>query len=113
MVGSRFLNCQVLAWMQQNYHVQYPAVWVTKVSKRVLVTGASHGLGRALTFALVQHGHRVVMAARGYCSSSELPVTFGLGAEKTADTLQITWPNGKMQAVKVDQVDQMLKVEQE
>ncbi len=55
----------------------------------------------------------VVMATRSYCSSSELPVTFGLGNEKTVDALQITWPNGEMQAVKVDKVDQLLKVEQE
>ncbi len=56
---------------------------------------------------------RIVMATRSYCSSSELPVTFGLGNEKTVDTLHITWPDGKAQAVKVDKVDQLLKVTQE
>jgi hypothetical protein len=56
---------------------------------------------------------RVVMATRSYMSSSELPVTFGLGKETTVDSLHITWPNGKMQAVKVDKVDQLLKIEQE
>lgn len=56
---------------------------------------------------------RVVMATRSYCSSSELPVTFGLGAEKTVDLLHIRWPDGKMQSVTVDKVDQLLKVEQE
>lgn len=56
---------------------------------------------------------RVVMPARGYCSSSELPVTFGLGEATTVDTLHIRWPDGKMQAVTVDKVDQLLKIKQE
>lgn len=34
------------------------------MSKRVLVTGASHGLGRALAHALAMRGHRLVLAAR-------------------------------------------------
>ncbi len=34
------------------------------MSKRVLVTGASQGLGRALAHALARRGHRVVLVAR-------------------------------------------------
>lgn len=56
---------------------------------------------------------RIVTATRSYCSCSELPVTFGLGTDKSVDTLHITWPDGKTQSVKVDKVDQLLKVEQE
>ncbi len=56
---------------------------------------------------------RVVMSCRSYCSASELPVTFGLGASQAVDGLEIRWPDGKMQAVKVDKVDQLLRIEQE
>ena len=56
---------------------------------------------------------RVVMATRSYCSSSELPVTFGLGAETQVGELEITWPNGKRQTVQVDKVDQNLRVQQQ
>lgn len=56
---------------------------------------------------------RVVMPTRSYCSSSELPVTFGLGTATTVDTLHIRWPDGKLQSVKVDKVDRLLKVTQE
>lgn len=56
---------------------------------------------------------RVVMPARSYCSASELPVTFGLGPNKSIDALEIRWPDGKLQTLKVDRVDQFLSVDQE
>lgn len=56
---------------------------------------------------------RVVMSTRSYCSASELPVTFGLGAFQTVDGLEIRWPDGKMQAVNIDKVDRLIRIEQE
>lgn len=45
---------------------------------------------------------RQVTSTRSYLSSSELPVTFGLGATNRVDSIEITWPGGKHQ--KLDQV---------
>ena len=56
---------------------------------------------------------RVVMSTRSYCSASELPVTFGLGAFQAVDGLEIRWPDGKMQAVNINKVDQLIRIEQE
>ena len=38
-----------------------------------------------------------VMPARGYLSSSELPLTIGLGQNTRIDDAQIIWPDGSRQ----------------
>jgi hypothetical protein len=45
---------------------------------------------------------RQVTSTRSYISSSELPVTFGLGSTNRVDSIEITWPGGKHQ--KLDSV---------
>jgi hypothetical protein len=55
---------------------------------------------------------RQVMAARGYLSQSELPVTFGLGTCDRVDALEITWPGGAKQIVPPPAVDRLMVVEQ-
>ncbi len=45
---------------------------------------------------------RQVTSTRSYLSSSELPVTFGLGSTNRVDSIEITWPGGKHQ--KLDSV---------
>jgi enediyne biosynthesis protein E4 len=40
--------------------------------------------------------HRQLFNAMGYLSSSELPLTFGLGKAKRADRVTITWPSLKV-----------------
>lgn len=55
---------------------------------------------------------RVVMATRGYCSQSELSVTFGLGNESKVDALEIRWPDGSKQSVAVKEVDKQITIEQ-
>lgn len=50
---------------------------------------------------------RWVKTSVSFLSSSELPVTFGLGQATAADRMTVTWPSGKvtiMNAVKADQV---------
>ena len=42
---------------------------------------------------------RQVTSTRSYLSASELPVTFGLGAGRTVDSVEVTWPDGRRQAV--------------
>ncbi|MGB5607323.1 MAG: CRTAC1 family protein, partial [Gammaproteobacteria bacterium] len=55
---------------------------------------------------------RQVMPTRSYLSQVELPVTFGLGDSDRADALKITWPDGQVQEITVEQVDTLLTVVQ-
>ena len=47
---------------------------------------------------------------RGYLSSSEAFVHFGLGNENSVDQLEIIWPDGQMEKFKNVKVDQVLKL---
>jgi hypothetical protein len=53
---------------------------------------------------------RQVMPARSYLSQVELPVTFGLGSTGSVESLTVTWPGGRTQAVPVDRLDTTIKV---
>ena len=57
-----------------------------------------HALGATveLTIGGVLH-RRTVTATRSYLSQSELPVTFGLGAEGEIEGLEVVWPDGEHQ----------------
>lgn len=57
---------------------------------------------------LDQHGY--VTTAGSYLSSSDKRVHFGLGPEKTAKLLEITWPSGVVQRLENVQADQILTV---
>jgi hypothetical protein len=59
-----------------------------------------------------QHLSRQVMAARGYLSQSELPVTFGLGRNTRVDEVLVIWPDGSKQGVENIQVDRLNVVRQ-
>ena len=57
---------------------------------------------------------REVRPARGYLSSVEYPVTFGLGDldDPAAVELEILWPDASEQRVKPDGIDRMIRIEQ-
>ena len=40
---------------------------------------------------------RTVRSGSSYASQSELPLTFGLGADPVVETLEVTWPSGVTQ----------------
>lgn len=46
--------------------------------------------------------------SRGYLSSSEAAVHFGLGSEKKVDLLRIVWPDGKIQELKDQKINRTL-----
>lgn len=48
----------------------------------------------------------------GYASSSDVPVHFGLGADTTADLIEIHWPSGVVQTLKKIPADQVLHVKE-
>jgi enediyne biosynthesis protein E4 len=54
----------------------------------------------------------VVKTGSSYCSQSELPVTFGLGASTAAKVIEITWPNGKVERLPGAAADQVLTVQE-
>lgn len=55
---------------------------------------------------------RDLFPARGYLSSVELPLTFGLGRATRVDALRIRWPDGTEREVQVDGVDRLIRVAQ-
>lgn len=74
-----------------------------------------HALGATveLTIGGVLH-RRAVTATRSYLSQSELPVTFGLGAEGEVEGLAVVWPDGEHQEFAVPiEPDQELVVRRE
>jgi hypothetical protein len=48
----------------------------------------------------------------GFMSSSDRRVHFGLGSERSAATVEITWPSGIVQRLKDVAADQILSVEE-
>jgi hypothetical protein len=57
-----------------------------------------------------QYNH--VSFAAGYASSSAGPTHFGLGANKSADRVEIRWPSGITQELKNVPADQVIKVKE-
>jgi enediyne biosynthesis protein E4 len=53
---------------------------------------------------------RELFPARGYLSSVELPLTFGLGTADRVESLQIRWPDGEEQTLVPEGVDQVLTI---
>jgi hypothetical protein len=56
------------------------------------------GIGARLTVTLPGGAKQwaVVKTGSSYCSQSELPLTFGLGAAKGADAIEVAWPSGRV-----------------
>lgn len=50
--------------------------------------------------------------AAGYASSSAGPIHFGLGVSRVVDEIQIRWPSGTFQTLRVVTCDQVLKVQE-
>ncbi len=43
---------------------------------------------------------QTVKSASGYCSQSEGVLTFGLGSDRAADTVEVYWPSGQREVLK-------------
>jgi hypothetical protein len=55
---------------------------------------------------------RELFPARGYLSSVELPLTFGLGPSNRVESLVIRWPDGQEQTLVPEGVDRLLTIAQ-
>jgi len=53
-----------------------------------------------------------VISGGSYASSSDLRVHFGLGAANSVERLEVRWPSGATEIVKVDVVDRVLTIEE-
>ena len=58
----------------------------------------------------VQYNH--VAFAAGYASSSAGPTHFGLGANKSADLVEIRWPSGITQELRNVAADRVVKLKE-
>ena len=58
------------------------------------------------------HQWRQIATTRSYLSSSELPVTFGLGTTNRVESVEITWPGGAKQMLKDVPLDRLTVVQQ-
>jgi hypothetical protein len=55
---------------------------------------------------------RMVKTGSSYLSQSELPVTFGLGTSDRVRAIEVTWPNGKKEALPGVAGDQSITIEE-
>ena len=68
---------------------------------RVRLTGATsnrRGIGAVVRVTSASGSQRrMVRSGSSYASQSELPLTFGLGRDAAAETVEVTWPSGATQ----------------
>jgi hypothetical protein len=56
---------------------------------------------------------RTVMPTRSYLSQSELPLTFGLGAVESVESVEVRWPGGAFSRVPTPAVNTLTVIEQD
>jgi hypothetical protein len=83
-------------------------------SLRVRLIGsrsARDAIGARLRLHSGEHFWRAqVMPTRGYLSQSELSVTFGLGSDNTESDLEVQWPSGYAQKLRVKPTEKSITV---
>lgn len=79
---------------------------------RLKLAGAKSNPDAIGAWVIVKVGGRTlqrqVMPTRGYLSQSELPVTFGLGADNVPESIEIRWPSGVVTMIKGDTLTGMV-----
>ena len=56
--------------------------------------------------------NKALRSGSSYLSSSELMLTFGLGAHTQADTIELRWPSGQTDSLKNVAADQVITVKE-
>jgi enediyne biosynthesis protein E4 len=72
------------------------------------------GIGAKVRVAVDGGPARVAVVKTGssYCSQSELPLTVGLGSSASVKSIEITWPNGKVERLPGTAADQVVTVQE-
>ena len=55
---------------------------------------------------------QIVKTGSSYASQSELPLTFGLGGATAADSVRVTWPSGRVDAVGALEANQLVTIQE-
>ncbi len=84
---------------------------------RVRLVGAASnrdGIGAIVTVRTASGAamRRTVKSGSSYCSASELPLTFGLGAEAKVAGIEITWPSGRAETLPALDANQSVVVQE-
>jgi hypothetical protein len=81
---------------------------------QVKLTGTKsnrNGIGASVRVTSAQGKQwQSVHSGSSYCSSSDLALTFGLGKDAVANTVEIDWPSGKHQTLSNVKADQRMAV---
>ena len=82
--------------------------------KTVGVKSNRDGIGARVEVVTRSHSQiREVQAGSSYLSGHDLRLIFGLGTEKKADTIKITWPSGVQQTLTDVEANQLLIITEE
>jgi hypothetical protein len=54
----------------------------------------------------------MVKTGSSYLSQSELPLTFGLGSRTKVNSIEVSWPNGKIERLPGVAADQAITIEE-
>ncbi len=101
-----------------------PMVLVSNLSERkqvryleVRLTGTTsnrNGLGAVVKVTAGGSTYTKVMDGNsGYLSHSVYPLYFGLGSAESVDTIEVTWPSGKMQVVRQPTINSTVDVREQ
>jgi hypothetical protein len=84
---------------------------------RLRLAGRTSNRDAIGAFARVAHASGtspwlMVKTGSSYCSQSELPLTFGLGAAKAVTKIEVKWPNGQLETLPGADANQTLTIEE-
>ena len=82
--------------------------------KTVGVKSNRDGIGARVEVVTRSHSQiREVQAGSSYLSGHDLRLIFGLGTEKKAETIRITWPSGVQQTLTDVEANQLIIINEE
>ncbi len=84
---------------------------------RVKLVGSTSNRDGVGAFARVTHAWgtspwQMVKTGSSYCSQSELPLTFGLGAATAVTKIEVKWPTGRVETLAGADADQVLTIDE-
>jgi hypothetical protein len=82
--------------------------------KTIGTTSNKDGIGARIAITTASGATRwaIVKTGSSYASQSELPVTFGLGADTSVSAIEVRWPSGKIDRVGRTNADQSVTIEE-